>query len=105
MPSRPARPQQHSQRWLGAESAGGTSNDGYGLKDDNWNDDGIIARMIIRMDYRDDYGMMMMMMIIIMRTTTTAAAAATTAMTMTMTMTMIIIIVISNIIIIIIIIY
>ena len=95
MPSRPARPQQHSQRWLGAESAGGTSNDGYGLKDDNWNDDGIIARMIIRMDYRDDYGMMMM---IIMRTTTTAA---TTAMTMTMTMTMIIIIVISNIIIII----
>ena len=92
MPSRPARPQQHSQRWLGAESAGGTSNDGYGLKDDNWNDDGIIARMIIRMDYRDDYGMMMMM--IIMRTTT--------AMTMTMTMTMIIIIVISNIIIIII---
>ena len=99
MPSRPARPQQHSQRWLGAESAGGTSNDGYGLKDDNWNDDGIIARMIIRMDYRDDYGMMMMMMIIIMRTTT-AAAAATTAMTMTMTM--IIIIVISNIIIIII---
>ena len=99
MPSRPARPQQHSQRWLGAESAGGTSNDGYGLKDDNWNDDGIIARMIIRMDYRDDYGMMMMM-IIIMRTTTAAAAAATTAMTMTMTMTMIIIIVISNIIII-----
>ena len=95
MPSRPARPQLHSQRWLGAESAGGTSNVVYGLKDDNWNDDGIIARMIIRMDYRDDYGMMMMM--IIMRTTT--------AMTMTMTMTMIIIIVISNIIIIIIIIY